>query len=262
MKNIAVITGASSGMGKEFLIQLDGKFDEVWAIGLNIDNLSDLKDKLKTPIIYLELDLTKDESFNIYSNLLKENNVNVSWLINCAGFGKFGRFDEIDVESSANMIDLNCKALLKMTEITIPFMARGGKIIEIGSVAGFQPVPYITTYSATKAFVISYSRALNIELKNLGIHITCVCPFWTKTAFFDRALKTKSKQEVVSKYIALYEPKNVVKKAIKDTIKNKEISICGFIARSQVRLVNILPKRFVMNFWIRQQKLNKKYKNN
>ena len=98
-------------------------------------------------------------------------------------------------------------------------------------------------------------------MKNKKIKVTCVCPFWTKTAFFDRATKTDAKEEVVSKYVAMYKPENVVKKAIKDAKKGKELSICGFIARSQVRMVNILPKKLVMKTWLNQQRLNKKYKN-
>ena len=118
----------------------------------------------------------------------------------------------------------------------------------------------MAVYAASKAFVLSYSRALNQELKNRKIKITTVCPFWTKTAFFDRAKATKAKAEVVTKYVAMYDPKKVVKKAIKDSKRGKELSICGFIARSQVRLVNILPKKLVMKTWISQQKLNRKYK--
>lgn len=260
MKHIAVITGASSGMGREFVRQLDGKFDEIWGIALEKEGLLKVKEEIKTPFVVLDFDLTKDESFEKYTKMLSDEGVVIDWLVNASGFGKFGRHDEIDVESSANMIDLNCKALLKMTELSLPYMKEGGRISNIASVAGFQPIPYIATYGATKAFVISYSRALNQELRPRKIKITTICPFWTKTAFFDRATKTKAKEQVVSKYVVMYNPEKVVAKAIKDTQKGKELSIYGFVARSQVRLVNILPKKWVMDIWIKQQKLNKLYK--
>lgn len=260
MKHIAVITGASSGMGREFVRQLDGQFEEIWGIALDQEGLDAVKAEIKTPFRALAFDLTKDANFKTYAEMLKTEDVVVDWLVNASGFGKFGRYDEIDVNASANMIDLNCKALLKMTELTLPYMQQGGRIANIASVAGFQPIPYIATYGATKAFVISYSRALNQELKPRGIKITTICPFWTKTAFFDRALKTKAKNEVVSKYVVMYQPEKVIAKAIKDTKKGKEMSIYGFIARSQVRMVHLLPKKAVMNIWIKQQKLNKKYK--
>lgn len=239
MKHIAVITGASSGMGREFVRQLDGQFEEIWGIALDQEGLDAVKAEIKTPFKALAFDLTKDANFKTYAEMLKTEDVVVDWLVNASGFGKFGRYDEIDVNASANMIDLNCKALLKMTELTLPYMQQGGRIANIASVAGFQPIPYIATYGATKAFVISYSRALNQELKPRGIKITTICPFWTKTAFFDRALKTKAKNEVVSKYVVMYQPEKVIAKAIKDTKKGKEMSIYGFIARSQVRMVHL-----------------------
>ena len=260
MKHIAVITGASSGMGREFVRQLDGQFDEIWGIALEKELLEKVAQETKTPFKALDFDLTKEDSFDKFVNMLKSEDITIDWLVNASGFGKFGRYDEIDVHTSANMVDLNCKALLKMTELSLPYMQKGGKIVNIASVAGFQPIPYIATYGATKAFVISYSRALNQELKGREISITTVCPFWTKTAFFDRALKTKAKNEVVSKYAVMYQPEKVIAKAIKDTKKGKELSIYGFVARSQVRLVNMLPKKTVMKIWIKQQKLNKKYK--
>ena len=261
MKNIAIITGASSGMGKEFVLQLDGQFDEIWGIGLGEEKLKEVENLVNGKFRGFELDLTKDESFEKLTKLLSDEKPNVKYLANCSGFGKFGRYDEIDIKQSANMVDLNCRALVQMTEYVLPYMSEGGRIVQIASVAAFQPVPYMAVYAASKAFVLSYSRALNQELKNRKIKITTVCPFWTKTAFFDRAKATKAKAEVVTKYVAMYDPKKVVKKAIKDSKKGKELSICGFIARSQVRLVNILPKKLVMKTWISQQKLNKKYKN-
>lgn len=260
MKNIAVITGASSGMGKEFVKQLDGKFDEIWGIGLSQYDLDELGKEIKTPFKGLELDLTEEGSFEKYIELLNAEAPNVKWLVNAAGFGKFGRHNEINIDSSADMIDLNCKALMKMTEITLHYMQNGGRIVEIASVAGFQPIPYMAVYGASKAFVVSYARALNQELKYRNIKVTCVCPFWTKTNFFNVAQNTKAKNPVVTKYVAMYYPEDVVKKAIKDTNKGKELSICGFIARSQVRLVNMLPKKLVMKTWISQQRLKKKYR--
>ncbi len=260
MKNIAIITGASSGMGREFVRQLDGQYEEIWGIGLGEEALDIVKQETQTHFVPLELDLTKQESFDKIKEKLEQEKPNVVFLANCSGFGKFGRYDEIKVEDSANMIDLNCKALMLMTEYVLPYMKEGGRIVEIASVAGFQPIPYMAVYGASKAFVVSYSRAINQELKSRKIKVTCVCPFWTKTAFFDRATDTKA-ENVVSFYAAMYKPEDVVKKAIKDSKKGKELSICGFIARSQVRLVNIFPKKIVMSTWIAQQKLKKKYKN-
>ncbi len=260
---IAIITGASSGMGREFCRQLDDRgFDEIWGLGLGEENFKALEAGLKTPLRYFDRDLTKLENIEYFKSELEKYKPAVEWLVNASGFGKFGRYDEIETETSVNMIELNCVALVRMTEYVLPYMVKGGRIIEIASVAGFQPIPCINVYAATKAFVISYSRALNVELKSRNISVTCLCPFWTKTAFFDRAKKINSKTgiEVVSKYVVMYDPIMIVKKAIKSADKRKEMCIPGFIARSQVRLVKMLPHKMVMKIWCKQQKLTKKYR--
>ncbi|MEG1581824.1 MAG: SDR family NAD(P)-dependent oxidoreductase [Clostridia bacterium] len=257
--NIAVVTGASSGMGREFVRLLDNEgLDEIWGIALEKELLEKVKSETKTNFKVMAFDLTDASSLIKIKNELALAKANVKWLINCSGFGKFGRYDEIPVEQSLNMILLNCSALVGLTEYSLPFMTKGARIVEIASVASFQPVPYINVYSATKSFVLNYSRALRVELKDREISVTCVCPFWTKTAFFKRAESPSNK--VVSKYIALYEPTDVINKAFKDAKANKELSIFGFKARAQVRLVKMCPPKMVMSTWVKQQKLDKKYR--
>lgn|SRR5574344_11662 len=140
-----------------------------------------------------------------------------------------------------------------MTEMVIPYMNENAHIVEFGSIAGFQPVPYINVYSATKAFVVSYSRALNMELKPRKISVTCICPYWTKTQFFKRAVDLEN--QVVKKYVVMYDADKVIDKAMNDAENRKELSTYGFKAIFQRRLVKILPHKFVMKFWINQQKL-------
>ena len=256
---IAVVTGASSGIGREFVKQIDEVgYDEIWGIALEEDKLEHLKQDLKTHFRYFACDLTDEESFKVYEEALKDSNADVMLLINCSGFGKFGRYDEIPVGQSLNMIDLNCKAVVRMTETTIPYMKKGAKILQISSVASFQPIPYINIYAATKVFVKYYSMALAEELKYKGISVTAVCPFWTKTNFFDRAEKASNK--VVTKYVVMYDAHDVVKKALKDANKGKLVSVYGAKTRAMLRFMALLPRKTVMKFWIKQQKLDKKYK--
>ena len=258
MKNIIVVTGASSGLGREFVRQLDAiGADEIWGIALEDGLQDEIQKEIKTKFKYFALDLTKDESFETYKTALKQSKANVSILVNCSGFGKFGRYDEIPLSASANMIDLNCKAYVKMTGLTLPFMNDGARIIQVASVAAFQPIPYIATYGDTKAFVLSYSRALNVELKHRNISVTCLCPFWTKTNFFKRAIITK--HDVVTNYTVMYDSKFVVEYALKRAMKRKELAIPGYKARKQVRMVKLAPHGVVMNMWVKQQKLNEKY---
>lgn len=174
-------------------------------------------------------------------------------LVNASGFGKFQRTDETPLADNMNMVDLNCRAVLALCQVCLPYMKPGSKILNIASVAAFQPIPYINVYGATKAFVLSFSRALNREVKPLGIRVMALCPFWTKTEFFDRAVVTGD--AVVKKYIAMYDPKDIVKRAWADLKKGRDVSIYGFKARGQVALVKLLPHKFVMDTWMKQQKL-------
>lgn len=252
--NIAVVTGASSGMGKEFAIRVDKEnLDEIWAIALDIEGLEKLKEKLKTKVKLFPMDLTNEESFDKINKTLEESKPNIKWLVNASGFGKFGRNTDIETKALTNMIDLNCKALVRLTQDCLKYMQEGAKIVQFGSVASFQPIPFISVYGATKAFVLSYSRSLNMELKPRKISVTCVCPFWTKTQFFKRAVDPKN--AVVKKYIVMYDAGKVIDKAYKDAVKGKEISIYGVKARNQVRLVKLLPHKLVMKIWMKQQKL-------
>ena len=252
MKKIAVITGASSGMGRRFAetVQEFGTYDEIWAIARRVDRLEELKNHTAFPVRTISLDLSDPASYETYAALLREEQPEVGLLINASGFGKFRAVMDTPLEVNLNMVDLNCKAVMALCQLTVPYMPSGSQIINIASVAAFQPIPYINVYGATKALVLHYSRALNRELKKQGVHVMAVCPFWTKTEFFDRAVASGEKP-VVKKYIAMYKPE-----AWKDAKKGKEMSKCGFKARMQALGVKSLPHSMVMDTWLRQQELD------
>ena len=256
MKRIAVITGASSGMGRRFAETVDtfGRFDEVWVIARHEAALEGLRERVPFPVRPLALDLTDRSSFATYAKALTEEPVEVGLLVNASGFGKFRAVMDTPLEVNLNMVDLNCKAVMALCQLTVPYMPSGSQIINIASVAAFQPIPYINVYGATKALVLHYSRALNRELKKQGVHVMAVCPFWTKTEFFDRAVASDEKP-VVKKYIAMYKPEEIVAQAWKDAKKGKDMSKCGFKARMQALGVKILPHSMVMDTWLRQQEL-------
>ena len=195
------------------------------------------------------------EQIKTYAEKLEKENPDVVLLANCSGFGKFDHYENISLETNLNMVDLNCKAVVAMVNYTLPFMNKGARIINFASCSAFQPIPYINIYASTKAFLLHFSRALNVELKYRGISVTAVCPFWTKTEFFDRAVN-KDKKEVVINYAVIYESAKVVEKAIKDAYKRKDMSVYGGKNNFQRMLVKFFPHKFVMKVWMGQQKFD------
>ena len=251
---LAIVTGASSGMGREFVRQLSGYIqpDEIWAIARRKSALEELAAETAIPVRPIVLDLGKESSFEEFSALLAQTRPEVELLVNAAGFGKFGDFDAIPLENDLSMIDLNCKALVAMTRICLPYMHRGSRILQLDSLSAFQPVPYITTYGATKAFVLSYTRACNAELKPRGIRMMAMNPAWVKTEFFNHAFQTNDR---VQYFNYVYEAKDVVATGLKDLYKSKkDISIHGLPVKLQVLGVKLLPHKLVMKVWMNQQK--------
>ncbi len=257
-KQIAVITGASSGMGREFALTLSGhgSFDEVWLIARTEEKLRETAEKIPFPARVLPYDLTEPASLSTLKALLETEKPSVRLLVNASGFGRFTACENLDENDSLGMIDLNCRALTALTQMCLPYMTEGARVVEFASVAAFQPTPYINIYAASKAYVLSYSRALNRELAGRGIRVFAICPFWTKTAFFDRAIHS-DEPTVVKHYAAMYEPEFIVRKAWHVLEKTKKDHLVpGLTARLQVLAVRILPHSLVMKLWMSQQKLN------
>jgi short-subunit dehydrogenase len=260
---IAIVTGASSGMGREFVLQLSSyvQVDEIWAVARREQALESLKTECSVPIRPICLDLCKEESFSFLAATLERERPDVKLLVNAAGFGKFGAYHKIPLEEDCRMIDLNCKALVAVTRIVLPYMAAGSHVLQLDSLSAFQPVPFITTYGATKSFVLSYSRAMNRELKGTGIRMMAMNPGWVKTEFFNHALETNAGSEV-QYYNYLWEAEDVVSTGLKDLYRTKkDYSVHGFPIRMQVRLVKLLPHNMVMNTWVNQQKHPKNNQN-
>ena len=254
-KKIAVITGASSGMGREFVLALDKRqeFDELWLIARRRDKLEALAAETRAPVRAISLDLGIQSEIDKYKELLTQEQPDVRVLVNAAGFGKFKAFSDLTLEEQLSMIDLNDKALVSMTYLTLPYMKEGSCIYQLGSLSSFQPVPYINVYGASKAFVLSFSRALNKELKKQkrGIKVMAVCPGWVSTDFFDRAVVDN---DTIVYYNRFYTAEAVIKRALRDMKKGKDVSICGFPVRTQVLATKMLPHGIVMEIWCKQQK--------
>ncbi len=255
---IAVITGASSGIGREFALQIDReeKLDQMWLIARRKDKLEELSHKLRCNTRIIPLDLLQNESFESYKKLLEEEKPQVKWLVNCSGFGAMGDWEEIPLQTQLDMIDLNVKALVAMTNLTIPYMPKGANLLEMGSASVFNPLPYFNIYASTKSFVRHYSRALQIELKPLGINVSVVCPGWVRTEFFDHTNDTSVKR-APKKYSPMTEASDVVKRALYDVKRGKCLSIYGAFTKFQHIAAKLLPHSLIMKMWLSMLTNNK-----
>ncbi|MFR3250321.1 MAG: SDR family NAD(P)-dependent oxidoreductase [Eisenbergiella sp.] len=166
--NIIVITGASSGMGREFAMQLDrglSSVDEFWLVARRIGRMKEMAEKMRHRVKILPLDLTNEGDLDILKESLLEEKPAVRMLINCAGYGMMGDVEQIPQKEQAGQVDLNCRALVEVTQLCLPYMKKKSRIIQLASSAAFLPQPGFAVYAATKSFVLSFSRALRAELK-------------------------------------------------------------------------------------------------
>ena len=248
---IAVITGASSGIGREFVYAVDQKLqlDEIWVIARRAERLEELREKCTTPLRSLALDLSAEEGLAAYRTMLEQERPQIALLVNAAGCGVFGPFAEKELDKLLMSARLNSLALTAMCHVSLPYMKAGDAIINMGSNSAWQPVPYQAVYGASKSYVLNLSRALGRELQPKGIHVMCVCPGWIKTEF----QKTAHHDDYIRYVDRWYGPEEVAEQAMKDLKKKKTVSILGHPVRRQVRLVKFLPVKLIMDIWCKQQ---------
>ena len=245
---IAIVTGASSGMGRDFVLyisKLCPTLDEIWVVARRRERLENLQSHVHTKLRILEYDLTDDAAINEIKELLYKEQPSVKYLVNAAGYGKIGNFKEISYEENVGMIDLNCRALTGLTFVCLPYLKNKSKIINMASSAGFMPQPRFCVYAASKAYVLSFSRALAHELKDRHISVTAVCPGPVKTEFFDIAEQTGEVKFI--KTVVMAGPKEVVKQALRDSMRNKEKSVYGVAIKAFEVLAKVAPHKLIMN---------------
>lgn len=183
----AIITGASSGLGREFVRQIAGVFPDIecyWLIARRAGRLEDLAVALpEKAVACLELDLCDPMSLVAFREKLTAEQPDIRLLINCAGCGYLGHIGELDTASQTRMVDLNVRALTAITNMSLSCMSAGSHILNVSSIASFCPNPRMTVYSSTKAYVSSFTIGLAEELRQRGITATAVCPGPMKTEF-------------------------------------------------------------------------------
>ena len=235
-----LITGASSGIGKAFAIELNELGAKLILTARSKDKLENLAEKMNNAIV-ISGDLSKRDFPNELYNEIKNKNIKVDIVINNAGFGFSGLFLNSSMENYSGMIDLNIYSLVNLTHLFLSDMVENKSvgIINISSLASFQPMPYFSVYAATKAFVTSFTIGLYEEYRKQNIRILCVCPGYTKTNFNKRA--DMSDNNHATGYIMSAEA--VVKQSLKAYVDNKYILINGFTNKIARGIMRILPQR-------------------
>lgn len=245
---IAIVTGASSGIGREFVNQLEHFYkglDEIWVIARREERLQELKKNAKTYVRIFAGDMTEDLIYKQVLNRLENQRPNVRMLVNAAGFGKYGTVEEIaeeDKKLQLKMIDLNCRGLTQMITTCLPYMSKGSRIINLASAAAFCPQSGFAVYAASKSYVLSFSRALNEELKEREIYVTAVCPGPVQTEFFDESGFSDS----FTKESVMVQAKGVVTQALVDSREKKDMSVYGTLMKGAEVAAKVLPHKFVM----------------
>ncbi len=250
---IAIVTGASSGMGREFARQIDYLYknlDEIWVIARRKERLTELKKHILVRVRILEGDLLQKEIYDRLKDTLEREKPDIRMLVNAAGFGKIGTVKKISCEEQTDMIQLNCTALTKMTKLCIPYMKRGSRIVNVASAAAFCPQPSFGVYAATKSYVLSFSRSLRTELEKDGIVVTAVCPGPVATEFFMVAGK---KEKNIVKDAVTVKAASVVKKALLDARDGKAVSVYGVPMKMSRIAAKLIPHELILKimkaFW-------------
>jgi short-subunit dehydrogenase len=228
MKEIAIITGASSGIGYEIAHLFAEQKNDILMVGRNEQKLLNIKKSIegqyKTTVYTVAADLSEREGLQKIYDLVNANNLTVTYLVNNAGFGDYGNFIDRSMEKYSAMISLNVLSLTELTYYYGRLMVKNGKgrILNVASTAGIQPDPFFAVYGATKAYVISLTEAIHKEFENTGVTSTVLSPGATATSFMERADMANAK---------LYE---------KGVMSAKEVALAGFQGMMKGRL-HVIP---------------------
>ena len=248
---IAVITGASSGMGRETAMQLadrfGGKLDELWLIARRKEKMEELIGQVPVRLRIFPLDVTDRIQLEKLKMALEEAKPRVVFLVNAAGFGKIGKVGDVPLADEMGMVQLNCQAVCGVTNLVLPYLHKGSRVIQYASSSAFLPQAGFAIYAATKSFVLSYSQALNQELKAKGICVTAVCPGPVDTEFFSIAETTG--EMPVYKQLVMADPKKVVRQAIRDSMMGKSISIYGLTMKLFYGICQTVPHSWLLAAW-------------
>lgn len=258
MKKTALITGASGGLGLSFVNIFAADGYDLVLVARNAERLDEIKreteDRYKVNVLTVPKDLCSDTGASEVFEATKRANITVDVLVNNAGFGDFGEFYKSDLSKQVRMVDLNCIALMELCHLYLPEMVEHGegRILNVDSIAAFQPGPLMSTYYATKAFVLSFSQALTRELKGTGVSVTALCPGPIRTNFDTAAELGESG---LFKNLKVWDPDTVAQFGYKNMNKGKPVCVCGFVNKIIVFSNRLAPRALVRNAVYQLQKI-------
>lgn len=244
---VAVITGASAGLGREFLSALPEFYpdiDEYWLISRRREKLEEAARSVPVQCRIFPLDLTKDESYTRFAEYVARLSPDVRLLINNSGCGYLGNVGEGDLERQTTMIDLNLKGLTAVTHVLLPYMSAGAAILNVSSIASFCPNARMTVYSAGKAYVSAFTYGIGEELRGRGITATAVCPGPMDTDFITvGGIRGNSKTFDILPYC---DPRKVARGALRAVQEGKTVYTPRLFYRFYRTIAKLLPTSFVM----------------
>ena len=247
----AVITGASSGLGKEYINAIIAQYPSVdvfWLVARRKELLKEIADEHPDKTIAaISLDLSREESIELFEKLLKENNPEIKVLVNNAGYGKCGDFFSSNRAFQAGMVDLNCRALTSITRLCLPYMLDDSLVINVASIAAFAPTPRMSVYCPTKAYVLALSKALHDELRPRGIKVLAVCPGPMDTDFWNVAGVPEGKSRLIDK-LPRVNPQEVAIKSLRAAKRGKMVYTNSLFYKFYHFLSKIVPHGVIMEF--------------
>ncbi|PHS61938.1 MAG: short-chain dehydrogenase [Flavobacterium sp.] len=254
----ALVTGGASGLGYEFAVLLAQDSHHLILIDIDSDKLNETKNELETKYSIQVTTLTKDLSIqNISEEIFEEiGNSPIDVLINNAGFGLFGTFAETDWSREAAMLNLHIMTTTHLTKLVLKGMIerKSGKILNMSSLAGFQPGPLMTIYYASKAYILSFSEAIANELKGTGVSVTVLCPGQTKTSF-QEVVSEKASENKISFNMGC--PKEVAAYGYQQMNKGKVVVVPGAINKIISQLPRVFPRNMAANIVRKIQEKNR-----
>jgi len=247
-RKVALVTGASGGIGREIAEILLVKGYDLLLVARSLEKLEEIRAEFKSIaseqlVTVLQADLSRSDSPKMIFDFANDRNISIDILVNNAGVGISGAIDEYSEEALLEMILLNVFSLTALCKYFVPQMKarRSGNILNIASLAGYQPVPYIAAYAASKSYVLNFSDAIAMELEDYGVSVSCYSPGHTDTEFFDRADISKDSKFYAQK--TRVSPKDVAQDAVEKMFNGKLSSIHGFKNNALAFLNRISPSR-------------------